>query len=434
MAESSPADPVEFSNRLLAAQYDPDVTPAKLFALHRSWDAAFGHQPRLQLRNTPGPADADRRLRIGFVSGDFNDHPVGYLTVRAIESLDPRELEVFVYSDSEIDHPIAQRVRQAVGYWRDCAAWPDDRLIWRIDRDRIDILVDLAGHTGPNRMTMFARKAAPLQVTWAGYPGTTGLSAIDALVADRHLVPPGEDDCYIEQVIRLPSGFVCYDPPADAPAVSPLPAGDDRPLTFGAFHNPVKINAGVVRLWSRVMQEQPGSCIRFFYGGYHRPEVHDPIRDMFAHEGVGAERLDFRGYLPRSSYFDEFAKIDLMLDPFPFSGGMITCDALWMGVPVVTLPGKTFAGRQSQSLLSTIGLPELIAATEDEYLAIIGSLAADRQRLGRLRADLRGLVRASPLCDGRQFARGFEAALRALWRQVLRSTDTAAPILGQAST
>jgi predicted O-linked N-acetylglucosamine transferase (SPINDLY family) len=395
MVQDSAIDPLTACNRLLAAQYEPDVTAAKLLTLHRAWDAAFGQQPRLQLRNTPGPGDADRRLRIGFVSGDFEDNPVGYLTVRAIESLDPGQLEIFVYSDSEIDHPITQRVRQAVAYWRDCAAWPDDRLIWRIERDRIDILIDLAGHTGPNRMTMFARKPAPVQVTWAGYPGTTGLAAMDALVADRHVVPPGEDDCYIEQVIRMPSGFVCYDPPADAPAVSPLPAADDRPLTFGSFHNPVKINAGVVRLWSLVMREQAGSSIRFFYGGYHRPEVQDPIRDMFAREGIAAERLHFRGYLPRSSYFDELGKIDVMLDPFPFSGGMITLDALWMGVPVVTLPGRTFAGRQSQSFLSAIGLPELIAATEDEYVAIIRSLGADRQRL----------------------ARAFETALRALWRQ-----------------
>jgi predicted O-linked N-acetylglucosamine transferase (SPINDLY family) len=421
MVEDSTPDHVTFSNSLLAAQYEPDATAAKLFTLHREWDAAFAQQPRLHLRNTPGPGDIDRRLRIGFVSGDFEDHPVGYLTVRAIESLDPHELEVFIYSDSEIDHPISQRVRQAAAYWRDCAAWPDDRLIWRIDRDRIDILVDLAGHTGRNRMTVFARKAAPLQITWAGYPGTTGLSAIDALIADRHLVPAGEDDCYIEQVIRMPAGFVCYDPPADAPAISTLPAGDDRPLTFGSFHNPVKINAGVVRLWSRVMEEQPGSCIRFLYGGYNRPELQDRTRDMFAREGIGAERLGFMGNLPRPSYFQEFGKIDLMLDPFPFSGGMITCDALWMGVPVVTLPGRTFAGRQSQSHLSAIGLPELIAATEDEYLAIIRSLGADRQRLGRLRADLRGLVAASPLCDGKQFARAFETALRALWRQRLCS-------------
>lgn len=427
MVEDSAMDHLTFSNRLLAAQYEPDVTAAGLFTLHRAWDAAFGQQPRLHLRNTPGPGDADRRLRIGLVSGDFNDHPVGYLTIRALESLDPRQLEVYVYSDSEVDDPITQRVRQAVAYWRDCAAWPDDRLIWRIDRDRIDILVDLAGHTGPNRMTVFARKPAPLQITWAGYPGTTGLSAIDALVADRHVVPPGEDDCYVEQVIRMPSAFVCYDPPADAPAVSPLPAGDDRPLTFGSFHNPVKINAGVARVWSRVLQDQPGSRIWFFYGGYHRPELQDRTRDMFAREGVEADRLGFRGYLPRSSYFDEFGKIDLMLDPLPFSGGMITCDALWMGVPVVTLPGRTFAGRQSRSLLSAAGLPELIAATEDDYVAIIRSLGADRQRLGRLRADLRDRVAASPLCDGRQFARAFETALRALWRQLLGSTDAAAP-------
>ncbi len=422
MVEPAPTETQAFSERLLAAQYEPDVTAAKLLPLHRAWDSAFGQQPRLSLRNTPGPADADRRLRIGFVSGDFGDHPVGYLTVRAIESLDLHQFETFVYSDTEIDHPIAQRVRRAVVHWRDCAMWPDDRLIWRIDRDRIDILVDLAGHTGPNRLTVFARKPAPVRVTWAGYPGTTGLSAIDALIADPYVVPPGEDDCYSEQVLRMPAAFICYDPPADAPEVSPLPAGDDAALTFGSFHNPAKINAGVVRLWSRLMKEQPGSSIRFLYGGYNRPALQQRTQDMFAAEGVGPERLSFSGNLPRSAYFGEYGRIDVMLDPFPFCGGMITCDALWMGVPVVTLPGATFAGRQSLSFLSDIGLAELIAATPDAYVAIVQSLAADRQRLRRLRADLRGLVSASALCDGDRFARAFEAALRTLWRRRVVTT------------
>jgi predicted O-linked N-acetylglucosamine transferase (SPINDLY family) len=219
-------------------------------------------------------------------------------------------------------------------------------------------------------------------------------------------------------VVRLPNGFLCYEPPADAPPVSPLPAGTDRPVTFGCFHFPAKINPGVVRLWSRVLHAVPGSSIRFVYRSYDRPALQDRLRGLFAQGGIGADRSQFRGHLPRAEYLREFHGIDLMLDPFPFSGGTVTCDALWMGVPVVTLPGRTFAGRQSQSHLSAIGLPDLVASDADAYVAIIRDLCGmgSRARLIDLRATLRQRMVASPLCDTGRFARTIEAVFRALWR------------------
>ncbi len=411
---NNPADHVVLSSRLVTAQYEPGVTAETLFVQHARFEAMAARQPAMQLRNVPAPEEAERRLRVGFVSGDLTAHPVGYFMAGVMEAIDPAVVETYAYSEAIPDAVVTPRIQLFVPFWRETRGWPDDRLAARIERDRIDVLVDLAGHTTPSRLMVFARRPAPVQVTWLGYPGTTGVRAIEALIADRHVVPPGEEACYAEQVIRMPNAFLCYDPPRDAPPVATL--SDDRPPAFGCFHFPAKVNAEVVRLWSRILRAHPGSGIRFVYRSYDRAVVQDRLRGLFAQEGIAPERLHFRGHLPRAEYLRQFADIDLMLDPFPFSGGTVTCDSLWMGVPVVTLPGRTFAGRQSQSFLSAVGQPELIAADADDYVAIVGNLCGDRRRLDDLRTTLRERMASSPLCDKVHFARSLEAAFRALWR------------------
>jgi predicted O-linked N-acetylglucosamine transferase (SPINDLY family) len=413
-----PADPAALTARLMAAHYEPGVTAESLHRLHALFEDRVGAalRPPLAPPAPPRP-DPGRPLRVGLVSADLHEHPVGYFVIRAIEAHDPAAVEFIAYSGSVSDDPVARRFRAAIRTWRDTAAWSDARLAEAVRQDRIDILIDLAGHTRDSRLAAFARRPAPIQLTWAGYVGTTGLSAMDGLIADRFHVPPGEEAHYVERIIRLPDGYVSYDPPAEAPEVTPLPAGAHDPLTFASFHKPTKINQPVARLWARVLHDQPGARILFAYAGYEMEEARSRIAGWFAGEGVGAERLVFEGSLPRAELLARYGRTDIALDSFPYSGGLTTLEALWMGVPVVTLPGRSFAGRHSLSHLSVAGLTQTIAADPDDYVAIIRRLGADRDRLAALRAGLRARLAASPLCDGPRFARHLEQALRGLWRE-----------------
>jgi protein O-GlcNAc transferase len=409
-----PADPAALSARLMAAQFVPGVSTKGLAALHALWQQRVGAalHPAVPPRTDPDP---DRRLRVGLVSADLHEHPVGYFLIRAIEAQDRAAVEYVVYSGSGKDDAVARRFRQAVRQWRDIGTWSDARLAEEVRRDRIDILIDLAGHTRDSRLTAFARRPAPIQLTWAGYVGTTGLAAMDGLIADRFHVPPEHEPHYVERIVRLPDGYVSYDPPASAPDVTPLPAGADGPLTFASFHKPTKINQPLAQVWARVLAGEPGSRILFAYGGYELAEVQTRIAGWFAAEGIGAERLVFQGRMPQSELLARYGRTDIALDSFPYSGGLTTLEALWMGVPVITLPGDSFAGRHSFSHLSVVGLTETIATDADDYVAIAHRLGADRGRLAALRAGLRARLAASPLCDGQRFARNLEATLRRLW-------------------
>jgi protein O-GlcNAc transferase len=263
----------------------------------------------------------------------------------------------------------------------------------------------------------FARKPAPIQITWIGYEGTTGLEAMDYILADRHTIPPGQEAFYREQVLRLPDGYVCCDPPATAPLPGSLPAATNGYVRFGSFHSPSKINPRVVEVWAKVLERVPRSRLVLKYRGLGDPLVRERYAGLFAGCGLAAERLEFEPQSEYAEYLAAYRRIDIALDPFPFGGGITTCDALWMGVPVVTYAGETFAGRHSLSHLTNVGLTETIAATLDEYVEIAAGLAGDLPRLGTLRAGLRERMAASPLCDGKRFAENFAAALRGIWQE-----------------
>ncbi len=411
-----PADTGTLSNRFMAAQYERGATAAKLMALHQIWDARTGDGLRPAEKRKWPSADPNRRLRVGLVSPDLGEHPVGYFTIRAVEALNPAMIELVVYAGADLDDAITHRFKRCVGRWRAIASWSDERLADEVAHDRVDILIDLSGHTKGNRLPAFSRRPAPVQLSWAGYVGTTGLKAMDGLIADRFHISAGEESFYVEKIARLPDGYICFDPPADAPAVTPLPAGAGAPLTFASFHLPAKINREVVELWARILRAETGSRLWFIYSGYEVTEVQARIRDWFASAGVAAERLHFEGRLPRSILLERYGGVDLALDSFPYSGGLTTCEALWMGVPVITMPGQTFAGRHAFSHLSNVGLTEAIARDADDYVATVRRLCADRGRLARLRMELRDRVARSPLCDGARFAGHLEATLREFWR------------------
>jgi predicted O-linked N-acetylglucosamine transferase (SPINDLY family) len=404
-------------NLLLALQYRAGVTLRDLAEAHAEYDRRHAGPLRSVWPWHERAGDGGRRLRVGFVSADFGQHPVGYFLIRPLENLDRSQWETVCYSDRIIQDSLTTRFQAAATTWRNVSGLSDKALADAIFADRIDILFDLAGHTARNRLLVFARKPAPIQVTWIGYEGTTGLSAMDYLLADRHVVPEGSQRYYREKVLRMPQGYLCYDPPAAAPPVGPLPSLTEGSMTFGSFNNPAKITAEVVAVWAKILRRAPTARLLLKYWGLDEPTVKGRYLDLFAAHGVGPQRLELLPSSSHTEYLAAYHRVDVALDPFPFSGGVTTCEALWMGIPVITCPGETFASRHSLSHLSNAGLTETIAGDLEEYVEIAVSLAGDPPRLAALRAGLRQRMAASPLCDGKCFAANLAIVLRDVWRQ-----------------
>jgi len=410
------------SNLLFAEHYRPGHTMQSLSDLHGEWEMRHAQAFRSLWPAHVNAPDPERRLRIGFVSPDLGRHPVGYFVVRLLENLPRTDMETLAYSDRRGDD-LTERIEAATDVWRDVRGISDDHLAARITDDRIDILIDLAGHTSRNRLGVFARKPAPLQVTWAGYVATTGLAAMDYLLSDAHSTRADEDRFHSETIIRMPDSWLCYDPPAYAPAVGALPCRENTHVTFGSFNNAAKINADVVALWADILNTVPDSRLLLKSKGMDSPSNVERLTSLFVGRGLDPSRLRLEGGSPHKDLLACYNQVDIALDPLPYSGGLTTMEALWMGVPVITLPGATFASRHSLSHLSTVGLPELIAGNRDDYVNIAVGLAGDLPGLADLRAGLRERMSASPLCDGRKFADGFAANLRDIWRRWCAAQD-----------
>ena len=402
---------------LLLMQYCPGVTLSELAAAHAEFDRRHAAPLRAAWRPHENARDPERPLRVGFVSADFGRHPVGFFLVRCLENLDRGQCEIVCYSNRILKDDLTARFQAAATIWRDAAGLNDDQLAEQIRADRINVLFDLAGHTARNRLLVFARKPAPIQITWIGYEGTTGLEAMDYILADGYEIPPQSEPHYRERVLRMPDGYVCYDPPHDAPPVSPLPAAEKGHVTFAAFHNPPKIGPQVVEVWARILKRLPRARLVLKYRGTDDASVAGRLTGLFAGRGIEKARLEFAPPSRYADYLAAYGDVDIALDPFPFGGGITTCDALWMGVPVVTCPGETFASRHGLSHLSNVGLTETIARDLDEYVDLAVSLAGDLPRLAALRAGLRERMAASPLCDGKRFAANFAEILRGVWRR-----------------
>jgi predicted O-linked N-acetylglucosamine transferase (SPINDLY family) len=418
------------SNLLCARQYCPGVSLRELAEAHAAYDRQLAAPLRSTWKQHGNNTDPERRLRLGFLSPDLNRHPVGYFLVRCLENLDREQGEALCYRNSPSGgDDLTARIRAATTAWRNVFYWSDEQLADQIRADRIDILFDLAGHTARNRLLVFARKPAPIQVTWAGYVGTTGLEAMDYILADRYQVPPEAEPYYCERVLRLPEGYVTYDPPAYAPPVSPLPALRKGHVTFGSFNNPVKIGPQVVEVWARVLRQLPQARLVLKYKGMDYPVLAGGLAEKFAGHGIGAGRVEFLGLSPHADLLDHYTHIDMALDPFPYNGGLTTLEALWMGVPVLTCPGETFAGRHSLTHLSNLGLTQTIARDLDAYIALAVSLAADLAGLAALRAGLRERMASSALCDGRRFAANLMQLLRGVWREWCRRQPAQGPTL-----
>jgi predicted O-linked N-acetylglucosamine transferase (SPINDLY family) len=438
--EIRPAYAIAHSNALGCRHYRPGVTPQELAAAHAEWDRRHAAPLRALWRPHAQSRDPERTLRLGFVSADFGCHPVGYFLVRTLEALRSERCEVVCYADGRKDDALTARLRAASTRWHDVQGDSADALAERIRADAIDILFDLAGHSHGNRLLTFARKPAPIQITWIGYPGTTGLAAMDYLLADPRQIPPQAEGDYRERVLRMPEGYVCYDPPADAPPVGPLPALQEKGIspicrngpegaahkldlspfprvTFGSFNNPAKITPQVVAVWAELLRQTPASRLVLKFRGLDEPSAAGRLARLFAGQGIDPARLELRGESPHAELLGQYGRIDVALDTFPYSGGLTTCEALWMGVPVVTCPGATFASRHSLSHLTSVGLTETVAPDLGAYVEVARALAGDLSRLAAIRGRLRGQMAASPLCDGPRFAGHLMALLRGVWRQ-----------------
>jgi predicted O-linked N-acetylglucosamine transferase (SPINDLY family) len=405
------------SNRLCTLRCDPAVTPAALAAAEAEFDQRFAAPLQATWQPHANSPDPDRPLRLGFISPAFSRGPIGSFLIRVLEHLDRAACAVCCYSDRTRDDALTARFQAASTLWRRTAGLNDEQLAAQIRDDRIDLLFDLTGHAPHNRLLVFARRPAPIQITWIDSVGSSGLAAMDYVLADARLIPPQFEANYAERVLRMPHSSVCYEPAAEAPAVGPLPAKAAGQVTFGSFNQPAKIHAAVIATWCKILRRVPGSRLVLKYRGLTSTLAQQHYRQLFDAHGIDAHRLELQPHAPLAQYLAEYGRIDVALDPFPHCGGLTTCDALWLGVPVVTCPGETFASRQSLSHLAAIGLTETIARDLDHYVDIAVRLATNLPHLAQVRAGLRAQMARSPLCDGPRFAADFRALLRDVWRR-----------------
>lgn len=416
------ANPALHSNWLQQLAYDPDLKPETGLARHRDWARRHAGKSRLAVPADPvdlDPIDLDpgRRLRIGYVSADLSRHPVGIFLLPALRHRDPGSQEIVCYSGTRTPDAWTDRLRASADRWVEAADLDDDALEARIRTDRIDILVDLSGHTAGNRLPVFARRPAPLQAAWIGYPGSTGLEEIDVVVADSAQVPPAHERWFVERIERLDPGYLAYEPPDDAPDVVPLPALTRGHVTFGSLNNPAKLNPKILRLWAGVLAAVPRARLLLAWPGFADPRLQERLRALAAGSGIAPDRLELRPGGAPAAFLARYGEIDIALDPRPYSGGLTTLEALWMGVPVVTCPDERFAGRHAASHLTQAGLADWIVPDEAAYVARAAAAAADLDRLSRLRQGLRAQLSASPLLDGAGFAHRLDALWRRIWRR-----------------
>jgi protein O-GlcNAc transferase len=405
------------SNLLLTLAYR-DMDDGRYFLEHRRWETLHAAAGYSRIRPHANDPDPERRLRIGYLSADLFNHPLGTNVAGLIAHHDRREVEVRCYAEIGRADEMTRHIKALADDFVETQDLDDAALAERIRADGVDILVVLAGHTARNRLAASAAKPAPIMVSHCNF-STTGLAVMDYWLSDAILHPPGATtERFTERLMRLPM-MMLHRPIEVAPAVSTLPAPERGHVTFGSFNNPAKIGPEVVALWARLLSRVPGSRLILKYRTvFEIPDVQRRLIGAFGAHGIEASRIVFAGGdLPRGQHLALVGEVDIALDPFPFNGCTTTFEALWMGVPVVTLAGRRFLGRMGASFITHVGLPELVAADADAYLGIAAGLAADPERLAALRAGLRERVLASPLCDAQRYARSVDVAFRAAWRE-----------------
>ncbi len=403
---------------LFTHHYDPAMSGETILEQARAWNRLIADPLRTRRGVLANDRDPERRLRVGYVSPDFRTHSCAFFLLPLLAAHDRNAVEVFAYADVKKPDAMTETLQGYVDHWCWSRELDHDALAQRIRADGIDILVDLQGHLSDNRLPVFAMKPAPVQVSWLGYPGTTGLPAIDYRITDASADPPGAADAqFSETLVRLPGPFLCWGPPVDSPEPVLRARGADDAIVFGSFNNVAKLTPQVVALWARILVAVPSAelVLKSYWLGRRR--VVERVHAQFEAHGIARTRVKCLSWIEAiGGHLDAYDGIDIALDPFPYNGATTTLEALWMGVPVVALAGTRHSGRVGASILTHAGAPELLADSMDAYADTAIALAQDRDRLTSYRHDLRAALLSSPLLDGAGFAQAVEMAYRTMWR------------------
>ncbi|MAO63645.1 MAG: hypothetical protein CL666_01465 [Balneola sp.] len=425
--EDAPTEFESLSNYLMGLHYNPKSTKEEIFEEHKLWDQNFAPAER-PARPIPFNTAVDKKLRVGFISGGFRTHPVGWMITKALENLPKDQFETYCYTTHNRYDQITKKIHAATDKWQSVIGY-DDKVIARMIReDEIDILVELSGHSADTRLKTVALEPTPVIVKWVGgLFNTTGLKSVDYLITDHQETPAGEEEFYTEKLVRMPDDYICFLPPEYAPDVAALPAKEKDYITFGCFNNPTKVNDEILEKWAEIMNRVPKSKLFLKSKQYDTEVLRERIIETMKACGISEERLKFEGQSPHDELLGSYNSVDIALDPWPYSGGLTTCEALWMGVPVITKPGPTFAGRHSATHLQNAGFPEWIVDTWDKYIEKAVELASDTGNLAEIRTGIREKVANSPVCDGERFGAHLSNAFREMWTQRVKGYEENLP-------
>jgi predicted O-linked N-acetylglucosamine transferase (SPINDLY family) len=388
-----------------------ELTNQEIFNEHLRWAKRFAAQNSSDsYQATAARETANTKIHVGYISPDFRRHSVFYFLHPVLKAHDRREFTIYCYSDVARPDDVTRQLMGVADHWRDVSALSDDQVLHLIQQDQIDILIDLAGHTDRNRLPMLSRKPAPVQVSWLGYPSTTGLRAMDYRLTDLQADPPGSADIFhTEKLVRLEHGFLCYEPPIDAPNSTETPAIKNGFVTFGSFNNLAKINSDVLHAWCEILRRVPGAKLVLKAPGLGYSSSKDTILSAVRRQGIEAHRVECLGQLAEiDKHLGMYNRIDIALDTFPYNGTTTTCEALWMGVPVVSFAGNRHASRVGASILNTVGLHNYVALNRDAYVDLAVGLAGDQDTLSAIRQGMRDRMRHSPLMDAAHFCEKLE--------------------------
>lgn len=415
MAGTKDASP--YNNLIMLNHYVPKSSPQKIFNLATRWEKKYARKLK-PLNLDDRTKLPNKKLRIGMLSDGFNTHPVGQMITQILELLPKHEIELFAYSTSLKEDPITKRIKHCVAQWRAVDHLNEQQLAEQLAKDQLDIIFDLSGHTNGCRLRTMAMKPAPILVKWVGgLINTTGLSTMDYLLSDSIETPEGVDEWYTEKLIRMPHDYVCYEAPAYSHDVYSPPATHNGYITLGCFNTPQKINNIVLEKWAEIMHQLPNSKLFLKSFQFNSSILVENVTKEMESLGITKERLIIEGPSSHSELLKAYNKVDIALDPWPYSGGLTTCEAMFMGVPVVTYPGPTFAGRHSATHLTNAGLGQLVVDSWDDYRGLVIDLANDVDNLANIRKHLRSALLESPVCDAPSFARHFSNAMRAIWQR-----------------
>jgi predicted O-linked N-acetylglucosamine transferase (SPINDLY family) len=424
--ENDDSHPNFYSNYLMAIHYMDTVSQQEIYDAQLAYDKKYCQKltPKKPVR-FENDLSADKVLRVGMLSSSFMRHPVGYMILPMLDHIDKQKVEFFVYSNlaEEKKDDFTQRIKDHTTVWHDTLGQSDQQILQHLRDDKIDIALELTGHAeGGNCLSIIARRAAPVQVKWiGGLFNTSGLQQMDWIIGDAIEIPEGEEKWYTERVYRMPDDYICYEPVDYAGDVQPLPALENGYITFGNLNNPSKINQASISLWAEILKEVAGSKMLFSGKAYEVEALYNKVVDGFKECGVDQERLIFEYGGPHKDFIKTYNRIDIAIAPYPYSGGLTTCESLWLGVPVIALPGPTFAGKHAATHLHNSGYADWIVIDRKSAVELAKKWAEDLDGLSKLRGNMREQVASSPLVDGARFAKNFEIALHHMWQEYIKN-------------